>query len=130
MIIDNIPYYLASGILGIMLFFSFIVAPITFTVLDENASRKFIRKIFPYYYTVNLAISVLVLILFIILKIFSLDFYLILSIAVLFAVSNFILMPLINKFRDSNQEKKFKYSHALSVLINFLQLFILIYVLF
>ena len=78
-------------VLGIMLFFSFVVAPVTFTVLDEENSRKFIRKIFPYYYTVNLAISVLVLICFIILKIFSLDFYLILSIALLFALSNFIL---------------------------------------
>ena len=63
-----------------MLFFSFVIAPVTFTALDEENARKFIRKIFPYYYTVNLAISILVLICFIILKIFSLDFYLILSI--------------------------------------------------
>ena len=85
---QQISIYLTSIILGIMLFFSFVVAPVTFTALDEENARKFIRKIFPYYYTVNLTISVLVLILFIILKIFSLDFYLILSIALLFAVSN------------------------------------------
>ena len=129
MIIDNIPYYLASGILGIMLFFSFIVAPITFTVLDENASRKFIRKIFPYYYLINLALSLTCVICFYLIQQITTDFILILVISLLFIISNFILMPLINKFRDSNQEKKFKYSHALSVLINFLQLFILIYVL-
>ena len=130
MIIDNIPYYLASGILGIMLFFSFIVAPITFTVLDENASRKFIRKIFPYSYLINLALSLTCVICFYLIQQITTDFFLILVISLLFIISNFILMPLINKFRDSNQEKKFKYSHALSVLINFLQLFILIYVLF
>ena len=130
MIIDNIPYYLASGILGIMLFFSFIVAPITFTVLDENASRKFIRKIFRYYYLTNLALSLTCVICFYLIQQITTDFFLILVISLLFIISNFILMPLINKFRDSNQEKKFKYSHALSVLINFLQLFILIYVLF
>ena len=130
MIIDNIPYYLASGILGIMLFFSFIVAPITFTVLDENASRKFIRKIFPYYYLINLALSLTCVICFYLIQQITTDFFLILVISLLFIISNFILMPLINEFRDSNQEKKFKYSHALSVLINFLQLFILIYVLF
>ena len=130
MIIDNIPYYLASGILGIMLFFSFIVAPITFTVLDENASRKFIRKIFPYYYLTNLVLSLTCVICFYLIQQITTDFFLILVMALLFILSNFILMPLINKFRDSNQEKKFKYSHALSVLINFLQLFILIYVLF
>ena len=126
---QQISIYLMSIILGIMLFFSFVVAPVTFTALNEENARKFIRKIFPYYYIVNLAISVLVLILFIILKIFSLDFYLILSVAVLFAVSNFILMPLINKFRDEKQHKKFKQSHFVSVVINFVQMILLVIVL-
>ncbi len=116
-------------ILGIMLFFSFIVAPVTFTAINEENARIFIRKIFPYYYTVNLAISVLILILFIILKIFSLDFYLILIVALLFAVSNFVLMPLINKFRDEKQDKKFKLSHFISVAINFVQIIMLVIVL-
>ena len=127
--ISQISIYLTSMILGIMLFFSFIVAPVTFTALNEENARIFIRKIFPYYYTVNLAISVLILILFIILKIFSLDFYLILSVALLFAVSNFVLMPLINKFRDEKQDKKFKQSHFVSVVINFVQIIMLVIVL-
>ena len=119
---QQISLYLTSIILGIMLFFSFVVAPVTFTALNEENARKFIRKIFPYYYTVNLAISILVLICFTILKIFSLDFYLILSVAALFAVSNFILMPLINKYRDEKQDNKFKYSHFISVVINFIRM--------
>ncbi len=127
--ISQISIYLTSMILGIMLFFSFIVAPVTFTALNEENARIFIRKIFPYYYTVNLAISVLILILFIILKIFSLDFYLILIVALLFAVSNFVLMPLINKFRDEKQDKKFKQSHFISVVINFVQIIMLVIVL-
>ena len=127
--ISQINIYLTSMILGIMLFFSFIVAPVTFTALNEENARIFIRKIFPYYYTVNLAISVLILILFIILKIFSLDFYLILIVALLFAVSNFVLMPLINKFRDEKQDKKFKQSHFVSVVINFVQIIMLVIVL-
>ena len=126
---QQISIYLTSIILGIMLFFSFVVAPVTFTTLNEENARKFIRKIFPYYYTVNLVISILVLICFIILKIFSLDFYLILSVAVLFAVSNFVLMPLINKFRDEKQDKKFKRSHFISVVINFVQIILLVIVL-
>ena len=127
--ISQISIYLTSMILGIMLFFSFIVAPVTFTALNEENARIFIRKIFPYYYTVNLAISVLILILFIILKIFSLDFYLILIVALLFAVSNFVLMPLINKFRDEKRDKKFKQSHFISVVINFVQIILLVIVL-
>ena len=126
---QQISIYLTSIILGIMLFFSFVVAPVTFTTLNEENARKFIRKIFPYYYTVNLVVSILVLILFIILKIFSLDFYLILSVAVLFALSNFVLMPLINKFRDEKQDKKFKRSHFISVVINFVQIILLVIVL-
>ena len=126
---QQISIYLTSIILGIMLFFSFVIAPVTFTALNEENARKFIRKIFPYYYTVNLAISVLVLILFTILKIFSLDFYLVLIVALLFAVSNFVLMPLINKFRDEQQDKKFKQSHFISVVINFVQIILLVIIL-
>ena len=127
---QQISIYLTSIILGIMLFFSFVVAPVTFTALNEENARKFIRKIFPYYYSFNLAISALVLIFFIVIKNFELDFYLILSIAVLFAVSNFYLMPLINKYRDEKQDKKFKYSHFISVLINFIQMIFLVIILF
>ena len=127
---EQISIYLTSIILGIMLFFSFVVAPVTFTTLNEENARKFIRKIFPYYYTVNLAISILVLICFIILKIFSLDFYLILSVTALFAISNFILMPLINKYRDEKQDNKFKYSHFISVIINFIPMIFLVIILF
>ena len=127
--LSQISIYLTSIILGIMLFFSFVVAPVTFTALNEENARKFIRKIFPYYYTVNLVISVLVFILFTMLKIFSLDFYLVLTVALLFAVANFILMPLINKFRDKKQDKKFKQSHFVSVVINFVQIILLVIVL-
>ena len=128
-IINQVSIYLISIILGIMLFFSFIVAPVTFTTLDEENARKFIRKIFPYYYIVNLVISFLILILFIYIKMFSLNFYLMLGITLLFALSNFLLMPLINKFRDNNQEKKFKFSHLISVVINFSQMIILVIIL-
>ena len=128
-IITQLSVYMTSVIFGIMLFFSFVVAPVTFTALNEENARRFIRKIFPYYYNVNLAISLFVLIFFVFLKIFSLDFYLILSVAVLFAVSNFILMPMINKYRDENQDKKFKQLHFFSVLINFVQMILLVTIL-
>ena len=127
--LSQLSSYLTSIILGIMLFFSFVVAPVTFTVLNEENSRKFIRKIFPYYYNVNFVISSLVLIFFVIQKTFSLSFYLILTIAILFALSNYVLMPLINKYKDENQDKKFKYSHFISVVINFIQMIFLVIIL-
>ena len=127
--IEQLSIYLSCIILGIMLFFSFIVAPVTFSSLNEENARIFIRKIFPYYYTVNLIISLIVLLCLIYLGIYNLKYYLILLISILFAFSNFILMPLINKFRDSKEDKKFKYSHLLSVIINFVQMIFLIIIL-
>ena len=113
-----------------MLFFSFVVAPIVFTTLDEENARKFIRKIFPYYYNVNLGISLLVLLILFFTSNFEIKFYLILVVAILFAISNYLLMPMINKFRDEKQDNKFKYSHFISVVINFIQMIFLVIILF
>ena len=127
--IEQISVYLTSMILGIMLFFSFVIAPVVFTALDENNARKFIRRIFPFYYNINLGISFIVLITFILLSKIWFDFYLILPITLLFAISNYLLMPLINKYRDEKRDKKFKYSHFISVLINFIQIICLVIIL-
>ena len=64
-----------------------------------------------------------------VIKKFSIEFYLISFVAILFVISNFVLMPLINKFRDTNQDKKFKYSHSISVVINFVQMILLVLIL-
>ena len=127
--IAQLSIYLIAMILGIMLFFSFVIAPVVFTSLDEDNARKFIRRIFPFYYNVNLAISFIVLLLFLFLSKLGIDFYLILIITILFAISNYLLMPLINKYRDEKQDKKFKYSHFISVVINFVQMICLVFLL-
>ena len=127
--IEQLSIYLIAMILGIMLFFSFVIAPVVFTTLDEDNARKFIRRIFPFYYNVNLAISFVVLLTFLFLSKLGVDFYLILLITILFAISNYLLMPLINKYRDEKQDKKFKYSHFISVVINFVQMICLVFLL-
>ena len=121
--------YLTAIILGAMIFFSFVVAPITFKLLDEENSRKFIRGIFPFYYLLNLTLSFVASILFFLNQNLSINFLLMVSVGVLFAISNFILMPMINKFRDNNEDKKFKISHFISVIINFIQLIFLVIIL-
>ena len=127
--IEQVSIYLTAMILGIMLFFSFVIAPVVFTTLDEDNARKFIRRIFPFYYNVNLVISFVVLLTFLFLSKLGVDFYLILLITILFATSNYLLMPLINKYRDEKQDKKFKYSHFISVVINFVQMICLVFLL-
>ena len=119
---------LPSVVLGIMLFFSFAVAPLIFKVLEENQARKFVRTMFPYYYSINLILVSLICIFLIYKNFINLDFYLLTSVAILFAISLFVLMPMINNSRDQKKEIKFKYLHTGSVIINFLQIFILFYV--
>ena len=127
--IEQVSIYLTAMILGIMLFFSFVIAPVVFTTLDEDNARKFIRRIFPFYYNVNLTISFVILLIFLFLSKLGVDFYLILLITILFATSNYLLMPLINKYRDEKQDKKFKFSHFISVVINFVQMICLVFLL-
>tara|TARA_Y100001947_G_C10083909_1_gene195863 strand:- start:52 stop:444 length:393 start_codon:yes stop_codon:yes gene_type:complete len=127
--LDQVAIHLTAAIFGIMVFFSFVIAPITFTVLDEENARKFIRKIFPFYYNVNLALSTLIALIYFFQKNISISFYLILFVAILFFVACYILMPLINKYRDNNLDKKFKYLHFTSVVFNFVQMIILIFLL-
>ena len=115
--------------LGMMIFFSFVLAPMIFKILDAENAGKFVRKIFPYYYFVNLIFLSIAAILFFLVSSLNEDLYIILLLVMSFIFAQFILMPLINKLKDNNQEKKFKYAHGLSVLINFLQMIGLIYLL-
>tara|TARA_B100000282_G_scaffold68999_1_gene46615 strand:+ start:51 stop:440 length:390 start_codon:yes stop_codon:yes gene_type:complete len=126
---QQVSIYLTAMILGIMLFFSFVIAPVVFTTLDEENARKFIRRIFPFYYNFNLGICLIVILLFVIISKTGVDLYLILAVTILFFFSNYFLMPLINRFRDKKEDKKFKYSHFISVIINFVQMFFLVFIL-
>ncbi|PDH20944.1 MAG: hypothetical protein CNC05_02315 [Pelagibacterales bacterium MED-G42] len=127
--IENLIQNLIAISLGAMIFFSFIVAPVIFKVLDAVNAGKFVRKIFPFYYMINLIILSLVVILFIYNSQINTDFYLVLFLALLFAFLLFILMPMINKFKDNNEDKKFDFSHKFSVILNFVQMVGLIYLL-
>ena len=128
--IAQLSVFLPSIVLGMMLFFSFVVAPITFKSLNDENARVFIRKIFPYYYNVNLTACLLATLCLIFIETYSLNFYLILSTTILFGISSFILMPLINKFKDNKEDKKFKYLHMISVIINFIQIIFLLLIIF
>jgi hypothetical protein len=104
-----------------MIFFPVVVATSVFKVLDEKQSSKFLRIFFPKYYLFGLILSLLGLIISIFEKNnISLIAFVILVIGFLF--SRQFLMPIINKAKDDNNEKKFKTLHRFSVLINFIQM--------
>ena len=126
---ENLIQNILSICLGMMIFFSFVLAPMIFKILDAENAGKFVRKIFPYYYSINLVFLLIAIILFVIISPISINFYITLALAISFVFAQFILMPLINKLKDNNKEKKFKYAHGASVVINFIQMIGLIYLL-
>ena len=128
--IANLVFISIAAVLGIMLFFSFVVAPVGFKSLSEKSYRNFIRKIFPFYYAINLVILILASIPIYIYHGMNFSLALIYICCALFAFSLFILMPLINSYRDKKKNRKFKIAHSISVVINFLQIFLLIMVIF
>ena len=119
---DSLIQSIVAICLGMMIFFSFILAPMIFKILDPENAGKFVRKIFPYYYFVNLVFLSIVVILFLLNSKINFKFYIIVSLVISFIFAQFILMPFINKLRDNNEDNKFKYAHGFSVAINFLQM--------
>ena len=126
---ENLLQNILAISLGMMIFFSFVLAPMIFKILDAENAGKFVRKIFPYYYFVNFIFLTIATVIFFFISSLGINFYITLALALSFIFAQFLLMPLINKLKDNNQEKKFKYAHGLSVLINFVQMIGLIYLL-
>ena len=119
---------ITAAILSFMIFFPVVVATSVFKVLDENQSSKFLRIFFPKYYLFGLVLSLTGLIIAIFDKNnMSLIVFLLIIIGFLF--SRQFLMPIINKAKDNNNEKKFNILHKVSVLINFIQISLCVFLL-
>ena len=111
----------AAATLSFMIFFPLVVATSVFKVLDEKQSSKFLRIFFPKYYLYGFVLSVAGAILSIYFE-NKLSILIYSFIMVGFIFSRQILTPMVNKAKDSNDEKKFNKLHKLSVFINFLQI--------
>jgi hypothetical protein len=120
-----ITNYLISSMVGIMLFFTVVVAPTVFKVLPVEWSSKYVRNFFPKYYAFLGTITLI--------TVFTeQDFYYrmyLLACAVLFAFTLFFLTGKINAAKDEGKSKQFHLLHGLSVVINVIQLGIFIYLL-
>ena len=119
---------ITAAILSFMIFFPVVVGTSVFKVLDEKQSSKFLRIFFPKYYLFGFVLSLTGLIIAIFDKNnMSLIVFLLIIIGFLF--SRQFLMPLINKAKDNNNEKKFNILHRVSVLINFIQISLCVFLL-
>jgi hypothetical protein len=117
--------YILAAVVGIILFFSIAVAPTVFTVLPKEWSSAYVRKFFPKYYFV---LGSMCLLAGVITPITFVSHSALLC-AGLFALSLWVLTPMINHATDASLKKRFAYLHGLSVAINIVQLILLMYVL-
>ena len=119
---------ITAAILSFMIFFPVVVATSVFKVLDEKQSSKFLRIFFPKYYLFGLVLSLTGLIIAIFDK-SNMSIIIFLLIIIGFLFSRQFLMPIINKAKDNNNEKKFNILHRFSVLINFIQISLCVFLL-
>ena len=115
--------------LGIMLFFSFVIAPTVHKFLPKTESGPYIRKIFPIYYILNGFFALGSILAIAYLGVFNAIFYANIIILVLFIFSYFYLIPSINKIK-SKDTSKFKILHSGSIIINLIQIILLLLITF
>lgn len=121
-----ISQLLTAALFGTMLFFSFVMAPLIFVKLDEVTAGRFIRAVFPWYYSVLLTLSALAAVLLVASA--PVEAGILLGCASAAAFARQILMPRINRLRDralqgdQSAERRFDLLHRLSVCINVVQL--------
>ena len=117
-----------SIILGTMIFFSFVMAPLIFTKLEVEVAGKFIRAVFPWYYLFLGILSLFSLIAMAFANRMDAIFMILFFLGVV--VSRQIIMPKINIYRDQSAnndrqaESMFNLLHRSSVGINFAQIVI------
>ena len=103
-----------SLVLGIIFAQVLLTAPVVFKVLDSQNASKFLRKVFPRYYLLLFLITLVALLIsFLFFK--KLDVYMA-SVAAVFAILGYLIIPITNSARDRGWDKIFKWLHNFSVL--------------
>jgi hypothetical protein len=121
---------LSGGLFGSMLFFAVVTAPTVFKALPEDQAGRFLRELFPRYYTWGMIVSFLAAVACVFLD--RMDLVLTTLVFVLFVLARQVLMPRINTSRDAAlagdkaAARRFLRLHGLSVLINLVQMIILL----
>ena len=121
-------------LLGAMLFFPSVVAPVVFTSLPEAQAGAFLRSMFPRYYAFMIALSLIAALLFLVVS--DESAYQAATVCLFVGLSTLWvrqwLLPRINAARDAQLAgdteggRRFDRDHKLSVGINLLQLFLLV----
>jgi hypothetical protein len=107
---------------GGMVYFAFIFSPMIFRFMDSEEASKFLRRMFPVYYRLSVAISIFPALMLIPVQSYHIEVGTLLAVAAVFLVAARVLVPLSNTARDENKVKKFNFIHRLSVSIYMIQM--------
>ena len=127
--------YLVSGLLGIMIFYSFGIAINVHRTLDKENAGKLLRKLFPIYFLWGIIISVVAEILYLF-QGQQIQSFIMAIVVIGYLYSRQILVPKLNANRDLANEgdekskKIFSSLHFQSVTINLIQMVLLAIILF
>ena len=114
--------FMAGIICGIILFQSSIIAPTVFRVLDLEDAGAFLRNVYPRFFMLIMACSVLMLIL-VALADSSDKSRVVLPVAnLVFSGVSYLVIPATNRAKDEGEEKKFKALHSLTIALTLLML--------
>ena len=113
--------------IGVIIFFSAIIAPTVFKTLDEKSAGVFLRAFFPKYYlfAIVIGLAALALIMIFDIEVSNILYIAIVSMTILSIISRFMI-PIINNARDMGEKGKQKFNrlHAMSVSLNVITLVI------
>ena len=123
----DIILVLVSIWVGSIVFFSAIIAPTVFKVLDEKSAGLFLRAFFPKYYIFGLIIGILSLVLIFLLSLpANTTLLALLIVMIALTVTSKLMIPVINAARDMGEEgaSRFNKLHTVSVMLNVLTLIV------
>ena len=127
--------FLVSGLLAIMIFYSFGIAINVHRTLDKENVGKLLRKLFPIYFLWGIVISITAEIIYL-LEGLNTQAFIMAIIVIGYLYSRQTLVPKLNKNRDLANEgdekskKIFNSLHFQSVAINLIQMLLLALILF
>ena len=114
--------FMAGIICGIILFQSSIIAPTVFRVLDLEDAGAFLRKVFPRFFMLIMACSVLMLILVALSDSSDKSRFMLPVANLVLSWVSYLVIPATNRAKDVGEEKKFKALHSLTVALTLLML--------
>ena len=127
--------FLVSGLLAIMIFYSFGIAINVHRTLDKENAGKLLRKLFPIYFLWGIIISIIAEILYLV-QGQQIQSFIMAIVVIGYLYSRQILVPKLNANRDLANEgdekskKIFSSLHLQSVSINIIQMLFLALILF